>query len=47
MAQPRQGRINCTWILTLSRDALVEKVGALGSAKLNEVENLILMSEQM
>ena len=47
VALPRQGRINCTWILTLSQDALVEKVGALGSAKLNDVENLILMSEQM
>lgn len=44
---PRPGQINCTWILTSSLEDLVEKVGTLTSAKLNEVENLILMGDQV
>ncbi len=47
VALPRPGQINCTWILTLSQEDLVEKVGTLSSAKLNEVENLILMGDQV
>ncbi len=45
VALPRPGRINCTWMLTASQDDLVEKVGTLSPARLNEVENLILMEE--
>ena len=47
VALPRPGQINCTWVLTSSQEALVEKVGTLSSAKLNEVENLILMGDQV
>jgi mRNA interferase MazF len=47
VALPRPGQINCTWILTSSQEDLVEKVGTLTSAKLNEVENLILMGDQV
>ena len=46
VALPRPGQINCTWVLTSSQDDLVEKVGSLSSAKLNEVENLILVGDQ-
>ena len=45
IALPRPGKISCTWVLTLSQQDLVEKVGSLSSAKLNEVENLILMGD--
>ena len=44
---PRPGHINCTWVLTSSQDDLIEKVGTLSSAKLNEVENLILMGDHV
>ena len=47
VALPRPGRINCTWVLTLSQEDLIEKVGTLSSAKLSEVENLILMGDQV
>jgi mRNA interferase MazF len=44
---PRPGQINCTWIFTSSPEDLIEKVGTLSSAKLNEVEDLILMGDQV
>ncbi len=47
VALPRPGHINCTWMLTSSQEHLVEKVGTLSSAKLDEVENLILMGDQV
>ena len=46
VALPRTGQINCTWVLTSSQEDLLEKVGSLSSAKLNEIENLILMGDQ-
>ena len=46
IALPRPGQISCTWVLTLSQEDLVEKVGSLSSAKLNQVKNLILMGDQ-
>lgn len=45
IALPRPGKINCTWVLSLSQEDLVEKLGTLSSAKLNEVENLILIGD--
>ena len=47
VALPRPGQINCTWVLTSSQEDLIEKVGTLSSAKLNEVENLILMGDHV
>jgi len=44
---PRPGHINCTWVLTSSQEDLIEKVGTVSSAKLIEVENLILMGDQV
>jgi mRNA interferase MazF len=46
VALPRSGQINCTWVLTLSQEDLVENLGSLTSAKLEEVGSLILMSDQ-
>jgi len=46
VALPRPGQYNCTWVFTSSRDGLVEKVGTISSAKLDDVENLILMGDQ-
>jgi mRNA interferase MazF len=46
VALPRPGQINCSWVLTSSKDDLVEKLGSLSSAKLNEIEDLILMGDQ-
>jgi mRNA interferase MazF len=34
VALPRPGRINCSWLVTLSQTNLLERVGALSSAKL-------------
>jgi mRNA interferase MazF len=47
VALPRPGQINCTWSFTSSQEDLVEKVGTLSSSKLNEVENLIRMGDQV
>ena len=47
VALPRPGQINCTWVFTSSQEDLIEKVGTLSSAKLNEVENLILMGDKV
>ena len=45
VALPRPGQINCTWVFTSSQEHLIEKVGTLSSAKLDEVENLIRMGD--
>ncbi|MBC7267439.1 MAG: type II toxin-antitoxin system PemK/MazF family toxin, partial [Streptomyces sp.] len=36
-ALPRPGFTPCTWLTTVSRDDLIERAGALSSAKLREV----------
>ena len=41
VALPRPGFIPCTWLLTLTREDLVERAGVLPSAKLDEIEGLI------
>lgn len=46
VALPRSGQINCTWVLTLSQEHLVENLGSLTSAKVQDVESLILMGDQ-
>lgn len=45
VALPRSGQINCTWVFTSAQVDLVENLGSLSSAKLEEVENLILMGD--
>jgi mRNA interferase MazF len=41
VAIPRPGSTPCTWLTTLSRDDLIERAGALSSAKLSEIEGAL------
>jgi mRNA interferase MazF len=43
---PRPGYTPCTWLTTLSRDDLIERAGVLPTAKLNEIEEALRLSEQ-
>ncbi|MFD4001022.1 type II toxin-antitoxin system PemK/MazF family toxin [Streptomyces rubiginosohelvolus] len=40
-ALPRPGLTPCTWLTTVSRDDLIERAGALSSAKLGEIEDAL------
>ncbi|MER6975320.1 type II toxin-antitoxin system PemK/MazF family toxin [Nocardioides sp. NPDC000445] len=40
-ALPRPGVTPCTWLTTLSRDDLIERAGALSSAKLDELDDAL------
>ncbi|MEU7330272.1 type II toxin-antitoxin system PemK/MazF family toxin [Streptomyces parvus] len=40
-ALPRPGLTPCTWLTTVSRDDLIERAGALSSAKLTEIEEAL------
>jgi mRNA interferase MazF len=42
---PRQGLIPCTWVTTLSREDLLERAGAVSSAKLSEIDDALRSSE--
>ncbi|MGY0540621.1 type II toxin-antitoxin system PemK/MazF family toxin [Nocardioides sp. YJ-D4] len=41
LALPRPGVTPCTWLTTLSRDDLIERAGALSSAKLDELDDAL------
>jgi mRNA interferase MazF len=41
VALPRPGLIPCHWLVTLSKDDLVERAGTLSPAKLAEVDELL------
>jgi mRNA interferase MazF len=43
---PRPGFTPCTWVTTLSRDDLIERVGILSSAKLSEIDDARRLGEQ-
>ncbi|WP_442812025.1 type II toxin-antitoxin system PemK/MazF family toxin [Streptomyces sp. NBC_01803] len=45
-AFPRPGFTPCTWLTTVSRDDLIERAGALSSAKLSEIEDALRLGEQ-
>lgn len=45
-AFPRPGFTPCTWLTTMSRDDLIERAGALSSAKLSEIENALRLGGQ-
>ncbi|QKW48538.1 type II toxin-antitoxin system PemK/MazF family toxin [Streptomyces buecherae] len=45
-AFPRPGLTPCTWLTTVSRDDLVERVGVLSSAKLSEIEDALRVAGQ-
>ena len=46
-AFPRPGFTPCTWLTTLSRDDLIERAGALSSAKLSEIEDALRLAGQV
>jgi mRNA interferase MazF len=41
VALPRPGMVPCTWLLRVTREDLVERIGTLPSAKLTEIEDLV------
>ena len=45
VALPRQGRINCSWLVTLPQAALLERAGVLSSAKLGQFEDALRRAE--
>jgi mRNA interferase MazF len=44
LAFPRTDNVFCTWLVTLGRDCLIERVGALSSVKLRQLENALHLS---
>ncbi|MDQ4113079.1 MAG: type II toxin-antitoxin system PemK/MazF family toxin [Actinomycetota bacterium] len=45
-AMPRPGSTPCTWLTTLSSDDLIERAGALSSAKLGEIDDALRLVGQ-
>lgn len=45
-AFPRPGFTPCTWLTAVSRDDLIERAGALSSAKLGEIEDALRRSSR-
>ena len=43
---PRPGFTPCTWLTTLSRDDLIERAGALPSAKLSESDDALRAADR-
>jgi mRNA interferase MazF len=41
VALPKEGKIFCTWMLTLCEDYLIERVGVLSPEKLRELDNAL------
>ncbi|MCK9921994.1 type II toxin-antitoxin system PemK/MazF family toxin [Frankia sp. AgPm24] len=41
VALPRPALIPCTWLVTLTREDLIERAGVLPTAKLDEIEELL------
>ena len=46
VAFPCPGFTPCTWLTTVSGDDLIERAGALPSAKLNEIEDALRLAGQ-
>jgi len=45
VALPQPGHVNCTWVVTLARIDLVQKLGRLSAAKIEEVDEFFRMGE--
>ncbi|MBR7839419.1 type II toxin-antitoxin system PemK/MazF family toxin [Actinospica durhamensis] len=45
VALPRAGFIPCTWLVTLTDDALLEQAGRLSSAKLRELTDALRLAQ--
>jgi mRNA interferase MazF len=44
VALPRDGTIFCTWLVTLTEDALIERAGVLSPAKLGELGHALRLA---
>lgn len=44
VALPRDGHIYCTWLVTLTRESLVEPAGVLSSRKLDQLANALRLA---
>jgi mRNA interferase MazF len=44
VALPRDGHVFCTWLVTLTPDHLLERVGELGFAKLDQLGNALRLA---
>lgn len=44
VALPRDGRIFCTWLLTLTPDYLIRRIGVLSPAKLEHLNNALRLA---
>ena len=42
---PRDGQIFCTWLVSLTRDSLVERAGALSDMKLDHLANALRLAQ--
>jgi mRNA interferase MazF len=47
VALPQDGAIFCTWMVTISQEHLIERLGALSTEKLRELDNAILLAEAL
>ena len=45
VALPRTGLIPCTWLVTLTRDDLIEQAGRLSPAKLHELTDALQLAQ--
>jgi len=44
LALPREGTVFCTWLVTLTPEYLIERVGMLSPAKVREVDNALRLA---
>jgi mRNA interferase MazF len=44
VALPRDGHIFCTWLVSLTRESLLEQAGALSRTKLDELANALRLA---
>jgi mRNA interferase MazF len=44
VALPREGKIFCTWTVTLTEDHLIERIGALSPDRLRELDNAMQLA---
>jgi mRNA interferase MazF len=44
VALPRDDRIFCTWLVNLTRDSLIERVGTLSATKLGQLANALRLA---
>jgi mRNA interferase MazF len=45
VALPQKGHIFCTWLVTLTRESLIERAGALSSTKLDQLAGALRLAQ--